>query len=59
MIAEENLSQKLFLVSIVKNKDPSIRVKMHQTFFFILNKIMKIEHQKISRGPLKILKNIS
>ena len=34
-ITEENLSQfeKLYLVLIAKNKDPSIRVKMHQTFF--------------------------
>ena len=37
-ITEENLSQfeKLYLVSIAKNKDPSIRVKMHQTFFLFL-----------------------
>ena len=31
-ITEKNLSQKLYLVSIAKNKDPSIRVKIHQTF---------------------------
>ena len=35
-INEENLSQKLYLVSIAKNKDPSSRVKMHQTFFLLL-----------------------
>ena len=37
-ITEENLSQfeKLYLVSIAKNKYPSIRVKMHQTFFLFL-----------------------
>ena len=35
-ITEENLSQKLYLVSIAKNKDPNIRVKMHQTFFLFL-----------------------
>ena len=35
-ITEENLSQKLYLMSIAKNKDPSIRVKMHQTFFLFL-----------------------
>ena len=28
------MSQKLYLVSFAKNKDPSIRVKMHQTFFY-------------------------
>ena len=33
---EENLSQKLYLLSIAKNKDPSIRVKMHQTLFLFL-----------------------
>ena len=33
-ITEENLSQKSSLVSIAKNKDPRIGVKMHQTFFF-------------------------
>ena len=33
-ITEEKLSQKLYLVLIAKNEDPSIRVKMHQTFFF-------------------------
>ena len=27
--------------------------------FHLKNKIMKIEHKKIFRGPLKILKNIS
>ena len=32
-ITEEKLSQKLYLVLIAKNEDPSIRVKMHQTFF--------------------------
>ena len=36
MITEENLSQKLCLVSNAKNKDPSIRVKMHQTFALFL-----------------------
>ena len=34
MIAAENLSQKLYLVLIAKNKDPSISVEMHQTFFY-------------------------
>ena len=34
-ITEENC-QKLYLVSIAKGKDPSIRVKMHQTFFLVL-----------------------
>ena len=36
MITEENLSQKLYLVPIAKNKDPSIRVKMQETFFLFL-----------------------
>ena len=35
-ITEEYLSQKLYLVSTAKGKDPSIRVRMHQTFFSIL-----------------------
>ena len=37
-ITEENLSQfeKLYLVSIAKNKYPSIRVKMYQTRFLFL-----------------------
>ena len=35
-VTKKNLSQKLHLVSIAKNKDPSIRVKMHQTFFLFL-----------------------
>ena len=35
-ITEENLSQKLHLMSIPKNKNPSIRVKMHQAFFKFL-----------------------
>ena len=35
-IVEEHLSQssKLYLMSIAKDKEPSIRVKMHQIFFF-------------------------
>ena len=33
-ITEESLSvTKLYLVSIAKNKDPSIRVKIHETIF--------------------------
>ena len=36
MITEENLSQKLHLVSIAKSNDPSIRVKMHQAVFLFL-----------------------
>ena len=35
-LTEENFSQKLYLVSIAKKKDPNIRVKMHQTFFLFL-----------------------
>ena len=35
-ITEENLSQKLYLVSIPKDKNPSIRIKMHHTFFSFL-----------------------
>ena len=35
-ITEKDLSQKLYLVSIAKNKDFSIRVKMHQTFFYFI-----------------------
>ena len=35
-ITEENLSQKMYLVSIAKNKDPNIRVKMHHFFYFYL-----------------------
>ena len=69
-IAEENLSQKFYLVSIAKNKNPTIRVKMHQAFFIfttilcfnpfnLKNKIMKIEQKKIFRGPSKISKNVS
>ena len=38
-ITEENLSQ---FVSIAKDKDPSIRVKIHQTFFFIFTTICLI-----------------
>ena len=30
---------KLYLVSVAEDKDPSIRVKMHQTFFFIFTTI--------------------
>ena len=41
-ITEENLSQKSYLVSIVKNKDPTIRVKMDQTFSFIFTTICLI-----------------
>ena len=36
MITEKNLSQKLYLVSVAKKKDPSTRVKMHPTFFLFL-----------------------
>ena len=41
-INEENLSQKLYLVSIAKNKDPSIRVKCIKHFFFIFTTICLI-----------------
>ena len=41
-ITEENLSQKLYLVSIAKNKDPSIMFKMRQTFAFIFTTICRI-----------------
>ena len=35
-ITEENLSQKLHLVLVAKNEDPSTRVKMHETLFLFL-----------------------
>ena len=38
-ITEENLLQKLYLMSIAKNKDPNIRVKMSQTFFYFYHSL--------------------
>ena len=42
MKVTEEFVIKLYLVSIVMDKDPSIRVKMYQTFFFIFTTICLI-----------------
>ena len=34
---------KLYLVSIAKDKDPSFKVKMHQTFFFIFTSLSRCD----------------
>ena len=32
-VKQIKITEELYFVSIAKDKDPSIRVKMHQTFF--------------------------
>ena len=41
-ITDKKNVTKLYLVSIAKDKDPSIRIKMQQTFFFIFPTISHI-----------------